>query len=57
MNKIKRDQWHLLNEEHGKQTKNQFQHSNLWPFSSTPINETLNIPKQPEGGIEYKQEF
>ena len=57
MNKIKQDQWHQLNEAHNKQTKNQFQHNNLWPFSSTPNNKTLNILKQLEGGIAYKQEF
>ena len=57
MDKIKQDQWHQLNEDHGKHTKNQFQLYNLWPFSSTPINKTLNILKQQEGGIEYKQEF
>ena len=57
MNKIKQDQWHQLNEEHNKQTKNQFQHNNLWPFSSTPISKTLSILKRPEGEIEFKQEF
>ena len=57
MNKIKRNQWHQLNKEHGKQTKNQFQHNNLWPFSSTLINKTLSILKRPEKGTKYDQEF
>ena len=54
MNNIKRDQWHQLNKDHDKHTKNQFQHKNLWPFSSTPIDKALSILKRPERG---KQEF
>ena len=57
MNKIKWDQWHQLNEDHGKNTKNQFQHNNLWPFSYTPINKSLSILKQPKRGTKCKQEF
>ena len=57
MNKIKWDQWHQLNEDHSKHTKKQFQHNNLWPFSSTPINKASSILKQPERGTECKQEF
>ena len=57
MNKIKWDQWHQLNEDHGKHTKNQFQHNNLWPFLSTPINKALSILERPERGTECKQEF
>ena len=57
MNKIKRDQWHQLNEDHGKHTKNQFQHKNLWSFSSTPINKALSILERSERGTECKQEF
>ena len=57
MNKIKRDQWHQPNEDHGKHTKNQFQHNNLWPFPSTPINKALSILERSERGTECKQEF
>ena len=57
MNKIKRDQWHQLNEDHSKHTKKQFQHNNLWPFSSTPIKKASSILKQPERRTECKQEF
>ena len=57
MNKIKQDQWHQLNEDHGKHTKNQFQHHNLWPFLSTPINKALSILERSERGTECKQEF
>ena len=57
MDKIKQDQWHQLNEDHGKHTKNQFQHNNLWPFSSTPINKALSILERSERGTECKQEF
>ena len=57
MNKINRDQWHQLNEDHGKHTKNQFQHNNLWPFSSTPINKAFSILERPKRGTECNQEF
>ena len=57
MNKIKRDQWHQLNEYHGKHAKNQFQHKNLWPFSSTPINKALSILERSERGTECMSKF
>ena len=57
MKKIKRDQWHQLNEDHSKHTKNQFQHNNLWPFSSTPINKALSILERLERWTKCKQEF
>ena len=54
MNKIKWDQWNQLNEDHGKHLKNQFQHNNLWPFSSTPINKALIILERSERGTASK---
>ena len=34
-----------------------FEHNNLWPFSSTPINKALSILERSKRGIECKQEF
>ena len=57
MNKIKRDQWHQLNEDHGKPTKKQFLTQQFVAFFITPINKALSILKRSERGTECKQEL
>ena len=37
--------------------RNNFEHKNLWPFSSTPINKALSILERSERETECKQEF
>ena len=34
-----------------------FEHKNLWPFSSTPINKALSILERSKRGTQCKQEF